>query len=101
MQSAPSSSASSSNAGLLTNQASDANAVSVATREPAAMQHCQPRVMPVNMKKPLGPNLFILGEPVLHRYYTVYDWHSKQVGFGLANSRRNRLGSSASPVKAE
>jgi len=59
----------------------------VATQEP---RHCQPRVMPVNMKKPLGPNLFILGEPVLHRYYTVYDWHTKQVGFGLANSHRNR-----------
>lgn len=62
--------------------------------------HCQPRVMPVDMKKPLGPNLFILGEPVLHRYYTVYDWHSKQVGFGLSNSRRNRLagGESSAPA---
>jgi hypothetical protein len=48
---------------------------------------CQPRVMPVNMKRPLGPNLFILGEPVLHRYYTVYDWQSKRIGFGLAKKR--------------
>merc|ERR1712031_81131 len=41
------------------------------------------------MPEPLGPNLFILGEPVLHRYYTVYDWVQLQVGFSLANSKRN------------
>jgi len=27
---------------------------------------------------------FILGEPVLRRYYTVFDWESKLLGFGLA-----------------
>jgi cathepsin D len=51
---------------------------------------CAPRLMPVNLPEPLGPNLFILGEPVLHRYYTVYDWTQKQVGFGLAANDRNR-----------
>jgi hypothetical protein len=51
---------------------------------------CAPRLMPVNLPAPLGPNLFILGEPVLHRYYTVYDWSEKQVGFGLAANERNR-----------
>lgn len=60
------------------------------------VQVCKPRIMPVDMKKPLGPNLFLLGEPVLRRYYTVYDWHAKRVGFGLANSRRNRLSEGAS-----
>lgn len=45
---------------------------------------CAPRVMPVNLGQPLGPNLFILGEPLLHKYYTVYDWKERQVGFGLA-----------------
>lgn len=55
-------------------------------------RHCSPRLMPVNMPAPLGPNLFILGEPVLHRYYTVYDWGKLQVGFSLANSRRNTEG---------
>jgi hypothetical protein len=63
----------------------------VALQDTAGVRHCQPRIMPVNMKKPLGPNLFILGEPVLHRYYTVYDWHKQRVGFGLANSQKNRL----------
>lgn len=50
---------------------------------------CSPRLMPVNLPDPIGPNLFILGEPVLHRYYTVYDWKEKRVGFGLANNQQN------------
>ena len=39
--------------------------------------------MPVGAQ-PLGPNLFILGEPVLRCYYTIYDWSSPRVGFGVA-----------------
>lgn len=51
---------------------------------------CRPRTMPVSLPEPLGPKLFILGEPVLHRYYTVFDWASPpQVGFGLASNRWN------------
>jgi len=45
--------------------------------------------MPVNLPEPVGPKLFILGEPVLHRYYTVYNWHDLRVGFSLANNHRN------------
>ncbi|CAE7467936.1 PGB [Symbiodinium natans] len=54
-------------------------------------RHCSPRLMAVKLPEPLGPKLFILGEPVLHRYYTVYDWEEKKVGFALANSRQNSL----------
>lgn len=54
-------------------------------------RRCSPRLMSVKLPQPLGPKLFILGEPVLHRYYTVYDWEQKKVGFGLANSQRNTL----------
>jgi hypothetical protein len=50
---------------------------------------CRPRLMPVSMPAPLGPNFFILGEPVLHRYYTVFDWAGPKVGFSVANSKRN------------
>merc|ERR1740133_854714 len=50
---------------------------------------CRPRLMPVNMPAPLGPKLFILGEPVLHRYYTVFDWSGPKIGFGVANTKRN------------
>jgi len=52
-------------------------------------RHCSPRIMPVNLPEPIGPNLFLLGEPVLHRYYTVFDWKALQVGFSLANNHRN------------
>lgn len=50
---------------------------------------CAPRIMPVNLPAPLGPKLFVLGEPLLHRYYTVYDWDAKRIGFGEAASYRN------------
>merc|ERR1719484_36060 len=50
---------------------------------------CRPRLMPVNMPAPLGPNLFILGEPVLHRYYTVFDWKGPRIGLSVANTARN------------
>eukprot|EP00450_Noctiluca_scintillans_P023542 CAMPEP_0194515976 /NCGR_PEP_ID=MMETSP0253-20130528/48748_1 /TAXON_ID=2966 /ORGANISM="Noctiluca scintillans" /LENGTH=470 /DNA_ID=CAMNT_0039359775 /DNA_START=60 /DNA_END=1472 /DNA_ORIENTATION=+ len=51
--------------------------------------HCSARLMSINFPAPLGPNLFVLGEPVLHKYYTVFDWQAQQVGFGLSSSRRN------------
>mmetsp|Transcript_79546 Transcript_79546/g.192749 ORF Transcript_79546/g.192749 Transcript_79546/m.192749 type:complete len:498 (-) Transcript_79546:16-1509(-) len=56
----------------------------------ASSRTCAPRLMPVNLPAPLGPNLFILGEPLLHRYYTVYDWKEKRIGFGLSNTDQNR-----------
>jgi len=59
--------------------------------EEAVRRFCQPRLMPVRLPAPLGPKLFILGEPVLHRYYTVYDWENHRVGFSLANTRRNTM----------
>jgi hypothetical protein len=46
---------------------------------------CHPTLMPMDLPEPLGPKLFILGEPVLRKYYTVYDWEHQRVGFGLAN----------------
>lgn len=52
-------------------------------------RHCRPKLMPVNLPAPVGPKLFILGEPVLHRYYTVYDWAQLRVGFSLANTYQN------------
>jgi len=67
----------------------------VAEEEPLQQQvkrHCRPKMMPVTMPAPLGPKLFILGEPVLHRYYTVYDWSTPRIGFGLAASQRNMQG---------
>mmetsp|Transcript_142005 Transcript_142005/g.441545 ORF Transcript_142005/g.441545 Transcript_142005/m.441545 type:complete len:498 (+) Transcript_142005:132-1625(+) len=42
---------------------------------------CRSLLLPVDMKPPLGPKVFIWGEPVLRRYYTVYDLAKKQIGF--------------------
>jgi len=62
-----------------------------ATEGSGATSHCSARLMPVKMTEPMGPKLFILGEPVMQRYYTVFDWEAKRVGFGLANNQRNVL----------
>mmetsp|Transcript_110840 Transcript_110840/g.247695 ORF Transcript_110840/g.247695 Transcript_110840/m.247695 type:complete len:642 (+) Transcript_110840:104-2029(+) len=45
---------------------------------------CIPMLMTLDLPEPLGPKLFVMGEPVLRKYYTVYDGHSKRVGFGRA-----------------
>jgi len=61
-------------------------------------RHCSAKLMPVNLPAPVGPKLFILGEPVLHRYYSVYDWHNLRVGFALANSKVNTEESSLGDI---
>lgn len=45
---------------------------------------CRASLLPVDLKPPLGPNIFVWGEPVLRRFYTVYDWGERRIGFGLA-----------------
>jgi len=45
---------------------------------------CRSLLLPVNHPAPLGPKVFIFGEPMLRKYYTVYDLQNKQVGFALA-----------------
>jgi len=42
---------------------------------------CKPTLMPLELPAPLGPKLFIWGEPVLRQYYTVYDWQNRRIGF--------------------
>ncbi|CAE8605460.1 unnamed protein product [Polarella glacialis] len=59
--------------------------------EQPVKRNCSPRLMAVKLPEPLGPKLFILGEPLLHRYYTVYDWENKRVGFSLANNHWNNM----------
>jgi len=52
-------------------------------------KRCVPTLMTLDLPRPLGPKLFVLGEPVLRKYYTVYDAHTKSVGFGRANHERS------------
>uniref|UniRef100_A0A7S4Q7Q5 Peptidase A1 domain-containing protein n=1 Tax=Alexandrium monilatum TaxID=311494 RepID=A0A7S4Q7Q5_9DINO len=49
---------------------------------------CTPKLLPVSWPEPVGPNVFILGEPVLQRYYTVFDWAGHRAGFALASHLR-------------
>jgi cathepsin D len=54
------------------------------TRPTRRDMFCKPQLMTMDLPAPLGPKLFILGEPVLRKYYTVYDRHENRVGFGKA-----------------
>lgn len=45
---------------------------------------CRASLLPVDMSESLGAKVFILGEPVLRKYYTTYDWGRRQIGFSLA-----------------
>lgn len=50
---------------------------------------CRSLLLPVDIPEPLGPKVFIFGEPVLRRYYTVYDFAQRQIGFSLARTPEN------------
>jgi hypothetical protein len=45
---------------------------------------CKPALMTMDLPAPLGPKLFILGEPILRKFYSVYDANQKRIGFGRA-----------------
>lgn len=45
---------------------------------------CRASLLPIDISHSMGSNTFILGEPVLRKYYTAYDWKKRQVGFALA-----------------
>lgn len=54
------------------------------TQTSYSSQDCVPMMMLMDLPEPLGPKLFILGEPVLQRYYTGFDSKNHRVGFALA-----------------
>lgn len=37
---------------------------------------CRATLLPVDPSPSLGMKAFILGEPMLRKYYTVYDWET-------------------------
>jgi len=45
---------------------------------------CRASLLPVEEGGSLSPKTWILGEPVLRKYYTAYDWKQKRVGFARA-----------------
>jgi len=74
-----------------------ARSVEIDDNDTDVTRYCRPKLMPVNMPAPVGPKLFILGEPVLHRYYTAYDWAQLRVGFSLAKTHQNAADSDGKP----
>lgn len=59
---------------------------------------CVPMLMMMDLPEPLGPKLFILGEPVLQRYYTGFDAKANRVGFAMAKHRAQQESSSEQSV---
>ncbi|CAE7337975.1 ctse-b [Symbiodinium sp. CCMP2456] len=61
---------------------------------------CELQLMAVDVPRPDGP-LFLLGDPFLRRYYTVYDRQRLRIGFALArqsiNEKSDRKGKLTSP----
>lgn len=52
--------------------------------------YCKPMLMAMSLPEPLGPKLFILGEPVLRKYLSVYDARQRRVGFAPVGHGRGR-----------
>jgi len=45
---------------------------------------CRAQLLPVDEAPALGNKAWILGEPVLRKYYTAYDWAGSRIGFAPA-----------------
>jgi len=60
------------------------NAQSPSMDEPQST-FCRATLLPVTMEDPMPVKTFILGEPMLRKYYTAYDWGAERVGFALAS----------------
>lgn len=54
---------------------------------------CRSLFLPIDMAPPLGPKVFVFGEPVLRRYLTIYDLAEKRIGFSVANQASSGIGS--------
>jgi saccharopepsin len=73
-------------AGATTSRSPPFNGTGSSLQDPAA--YCKPMLMAMDLPAPIGPKLFILGEPILRKYYTVYDGEAGRIGFGPARHRR-------------
>lgn len=61
--------------------------------DPSWMLLCRSLLLPLVHPEPLGQKVFVWGEPVLRRYYTLYDLAAKKIGFSLASEPSPRSGS--------
>jgi len=53
---------------------------------------CRAQLLPIDKVRSLGSAFFVMGEPVLRKFYTVYDWGQRRVGFGLARQFKQDTG---------
>ncbi|CAJ1362500.1 unnamed protein product [Effrenium voratum] len=56
----------------------------IVTKQKEEHTVCRASLLPVDPTPALGSSAFILGEPMLRKYYSVYDWEKQRVGFALA-----------------
>lgn len=64
--------------------------------------HCAPELRSHTWSDTkFGAEVLILGEPIFRRYYTVFDWVRRRLGFGRAKVERHcgRLGRAGLPVE--
>jgi len=60
---------------------------------------CMPMLSFMDLPDPLRPKTFILGEPALQKYYTVFDALAPRIGFATAHHVQPKL--TASELKAQ
>lgn len=63
----------------------------------AALEVCRPFLMTMDLPAPVGPKLFVLGEPILRKYYTVYDTTESKPRIGFAHARHGRSDPETAP----
>ncbi|CAK9003615.1 Probable formaldehyde dehydrogenase AdhA [Durusdinium trenchii] len=68
---------------------------------PAGEQTCVPMVMHIDLPPPLHERTLILGEPVLQRYYTVFDADGERPRVGFAPARHQLEAVAEAPEAAK
>jgi cathepsin D len=69
-----------------------------AAGEEQSQSTCIPMLMFMDVPRPLSPKTLILGEPVLQKYYTLFDALVPRVGFATAHHIRPKLQATVDPV---
>jgi len=61
------------------------------TKTNATQVICRASLLPIDdHEDSVGSNVWILGEPVLRKYYTAYDWGEQRIGFAIAKQPTDR-----------